>query len=72
MNAPHNTACICAICAPESTPTRSPRMQSTAAAQRDIEARQLLAQFEQLDPLGRRVALATVATLVGLKAGAPC
>lgn len=71
MNAPliivHSTLCLCEVCAPISLPTRSPSMQSAVVAERDLDAQQLLTQFEQLDPYGRRVAKAMMAALVKIK-----
>lgn len=46
-----------------------PRDHDTPTARHDIDVHQLVADFQQLDPYGRRMVLAMVAAALRLKGG---
>lgn len=60
----HAIACLCAICAPESTP--SPIVQSAPAAVPDVELAQAMALFQKLDARGRALTFALMTAAVRL------
>jgi len=59
----HPTTCLCISCAPISTPTRSPSINSTLAAEPDVELAQAAVLFKGLGRYERRIALAHLAAL---------